>query len=254
MNKNIVGLIVVLVLSLVLAVVCYVTYRTIRRKIRRFLGGDISMRMIQEGMGMLQQEYNSTPKSVSGATSLCLPRITRDFPDFHYEEMKERAENVLISYLRSIDALNHAFLTEGTAELRSKLQMQIDSMRSSGSRKNYKEIRVHRTEISRYNKTSAKCGVTFQSAVEYLYSEDADGKITRGSKEVKTQSKYDVEVIYIQDRELINDTADQALGVNCPNCGAPLSGVGAKRCIYCDTPVVEFNIRTWNFSDVEEIL
>ena len=34
----------------------------------------------------------ATPKSVAGATSICLPRISADFPDFHYEEMKRRAE------------------------------------------------------------------------------------------------------------------------------------------------------------------
>ena len=43
------------------------------------------------------------------------------------------------------------------------------------------------------------------------------------------------------------------LGLNCPNCGAPLPGLGAKKCIYCDTPIVEYNLRVWNFSRVEEV-
>lgn len=76
--------------------------------------------------------------------------------------------------------------------------------------------------------------------------------MTEGAESRLRQSRYDVEMIYIQDRDLVENQADSGLAMNCPNCGAPLPKLGAKKCLYCDTPVEEFNIKIWHFSDVEE--
>ena len=59
-----------------------------------------------------------------------------------------------------------------------------------------------------------------------------------------------VSVEEIQD--MVENQEDAGLALNCPNCGAPLPGLGAKKCIYCDTPIVEYNLRIWNFSRGEE--
>ena len=59
-----------------------------------------------------------------------------------------------------------------------------------------------------------------------------------------------VSVEEIQD--MVENQEDAGLALNCPNCGAPLPGLGAKKCIYRDTPIVEYNLRIWNFSRVEE--
>lgn len=72
-----------------------------------------------------------------------------------------------------------------------------------------------------------------------------NGKVIRGSEEHKEQAKYNVELVYIQDQDMIENQEDAGLGLNCPNCGAPLPGLGAKKCIYCDTPIVEYNLRVW---------
>ena len=77
--------------------------------------------------------------------------------------------------------------------------------------------------------------------------------MTAGSKEYKYQTRYNVDLVYIQDRNLVEDERDFALGVNCPNCGAPLSSLGAKVCAYCDTPLIEINIHAWSFVNVSEV-
>lgn len=249
----IIGLIIVLVLLLTLVLVCYIVYKKITAKVRSFSQTVFGTSSVQAGIKKMNMEYSTTPKSISSATSLYLPRIVRDFPEFHYDEMKERAENVLISYLRSIDGQNPGLLTEGTQELKEKLSMYISMLKSQNNRAHYDKIHVHRTEIHQYRKDKGRCSIIFQSAVEFVGYTEKQGEVISGRKDVKTQAKFNTELIYIQDREVVEDTRDMALGLNCPNCGAPLSGVGAKTCAYCDTPLVEFNIRVWNFSDVEEI-
>ena len=88
--------------------------------------------------------------------------------------------------------------------------------------------------------------------VEYIHALKENGKLIGGSEERKEQAKYNVELVYIQDQDMVENQEDAGLALNCPNCGAPLPGLGAKKCIYCDTPIVEYNLRIWNFSRVEE--
>ena len=224
MSGNLIAIIVILVLLLVLAGIIYYAYCNIRKKLRdtsRMLFGTDSM---IEGMKQREKEVEMTPKSVSSATNLYMPSIMRDFPEFHYDEMKSRAENVLTSYLQSITKQNPALLSEGTRELKEQLRLRLEMLQNQS-----------------------------QTAVEYFHALKENGKVIRGSEEHKEQAKYNVELVYIQDQDMIENQEDAGLGLNCPNCGAPLPGLGAKKCIYCDTPIVEYNLRVWNFSRVEEV-
>lgn len=47
-----------------------------------------------------------------------------------------------------------------------------------------------------------------------------------------TQKKYEVDLVYIQDERMVEDEWDYRLGLNCPNCGAPIAALGAKVCEY----------------------
>ena len=215
MNGSLIAIIVILVLCLVLAGIIYYAYCRIREKLRdtsRMLFGTDSM---IEGMKQREAEVEMTPKSVSSATNLYMPSIMRDFPEFHYDEMKSRAENVLTSYLQSITRQNPALLSEGTKELKEQLRLRLEMLQNQSQRESFENIHIHRTEIHQYR-------------------------------------KQNVELVYIQDQDMVENQEDAGLALNCPNCGAPLPGLGAKKCIYCDTPIVEYNLRIWNFSRVEE--
>ena len=208
---------------------------------------------LMEGFQEIEKEYEVTPKSVSSATSIYLPRIMNDFPEFHYNEMKNKAENLLVSYLQSIDENSDSRLAEAyTSELRDKLRMRIKMLRDRNTEEHFQEIRVHRTEIKTYRKEKGRCSIVFQAAVQYFHFVMENGALVEGSRDRLTQSKYDIEMIYIQDRDVVENQADAGLAMNCPNCGAPLPGLGAKICLYCDSPIMEFNIKVWNFSNVEE--
>ena len=247
-----IAIIIILVLLLILASIGYYAYTNVKKKVRGYSRMLFGTDSLKQAARELELEEANSPKSVSSATSLYLPQIMKDFPEFHYDEMKTRAENVLTSYLRSIDAQNNALLTEGTNELKDQLLMRIQMQKRQLQKEHFQNIKIHRTEINQYRKSKGRRSVVFQSAVEYIHYLDKDGKVIEGRKDLREQSKYNVEVVYIQDQDLVEDLGEAALGLNCPNCGAPLSGLGAKVCAYCDSPIVEFNIRSWNFSRVDE--
>lgn len=246
--------IIILVLLLLLCGSIYAGYRFITHKTReisRTLWGTDSL---AQGVEQMKREYASTPKSLSAMTSLLLPKIVADFPDFEYDEMRERAQNVLLSYLRAIEAKNTSLITDGTAELKEEASNRIASLESKGLQERFGQMKIHRTEISQYRRTKGRCVITFQSAIEYYHTiEDTAGNVTEGSREYKFQTKYNVDMVYIQDRSLVENELDHALGINCPNCGAPLSKLGAKVCEYCGTPVIEINIHAWSFVNIDQI-
>ncbi len=252
MYKTLVAAIIVLVFVLVIIGIIYYAYVRIVRKARTYSRMLFGTDSLLQGIKQADAEAAVTPKSVSSATSLYLPRIMKDFPEFHFDEMKARAENVLVSYLRSVDGQNAALLTEGTNELKEKLRMRIQMLQNTDQKEHFQNIRVHKTELYQYRKTKGRCSVVFQSALECLHYTEKAGQLLKGRKDRLEQAKYNVEVIYIQDRDTVENLGEDGLGLNCPNCGAPLPGVGAKKCAYCDTPVIEFNIRTWNFSSVAQ--
>ena len=257
MNASVVGLLIaagIFAVSIaVVGVIGYTIYRRVSRTVQSYSPMIFGTNNPVEGMKKVELENANTPKSVSSATSLYLPQIMRDFPEFHYDEMKTRAENVLTSYLRGIDGMNASLLEEGTEELKDSLRQRIQMLQNRECREYFQRRHIHRTEINQYRKIKGRCSIVLQSAVESIHYVERDGKLVEGHSDMKEQTRYNVEVSYIQDRDTVENLEDSGLGLNCPNCGAPLMSLGAKKCPYCDTPVVEFNIRVWNFTAVKEV-
>lgn len=254
MTPGQIGTIVILVLALGVLGGGYVAYRKIRAKVRQFSRLAFGSDKLTDGIQNMEREMEITPKSVSANTKLYLPQILRDFPEFHYDEMKTRAENILMGFLLGIDEKNVSRMRENTtSELREKLEMRIAALDNEETEEHFRDILIHRTEIRQYRKVKGRCSIIFQSSVQYHHFRKKGGSVTAGSESRLEQSRYNVEMIYIQDRNLIENQTDSGLAMNCPNCGAPLPKLGAKKCQYCDTPIVEFSIRIWNFSDVDEV-
>ena len=247
-----IGTIIILVLILVIfGCIAYAVYR-VKNAIRSFSRAAFGTDSLRKGLEQVEEEYVATPKSVSAMTSLYLPNIKREFPEFQYDEMKVRAENVLTSYLMSITAGDASRLTEGSRELKDQLEMYITQLKAQGEKERYESIKLHRTEISDYKKRNGRCTITFQTALQYRYSR-WDERNQMKEDIGMTQERFNVEVVYIQDRSIVEDERDLSLGINCPNCGAPVSGLGSKVCEYCGTPVVELNIYAWTFHKVSKL-
>lgn len=239
-------------LILVILIMIFIGVIYLRRKARKFSRELFGTDDLGEISSSLQQEASNTPKSVSGMTRLLLPAISKDFPEFDYDEMKHNAENTLISYLRAISSQKTRIPNVAT-ELNEQLQHQIEMNDSQQLHEHYENIHIHRTEISEYKKEAGRCLITFQSSVGCLhYKTDQAQNIKTGSRELTYQTRFNTYLEYIQDQKIIESTADTGLGLHCPNCDAPIPALGAKVCEYCGSPVTEFNLRVWQFCHIEE--
>jgi len=206
----------------------------------------IASRLHKEG-----ELFDEAPKSVAAMTRIFEPQIMRDFPEFSWEEFKQKSENMLISALLAISAENPDRCTEGSEDIKAQVKNIIEDNRARGISETYSDITVHQTEIADYKKANGKCVVTIQSAVGSLYEKRQDGKLIKGDDKYKTQTKYNIELVYVQDVEKVG--TGTAIGTICPQCGAPVRTLGAKYCEYCGAGITPINIRTWALHKFYEV-
>ena len=134
MNKN--SFKVVLIATAVLLMGLLVAQ--IRRRTRRFLNS-AEVCLLREVVrsaqaGELQQE--DQPKSLSGMTSIYLPQILLDFPEFNWEEQ------------------------QAAVEAKVQLFLEAQNVETAGA------IRIHRTVISRYQKYGGTASILCETAAE----------------------------------------------------------------------------------------
>ena len=228
-----------------------------RNSIDSIFGMSSAERKEQEMDALIERmrtESAIMPKQIDARTNSLLPKIVKDFPDFEYDEMRERAKNALISYLQALDEKDVSLLKAHNQELREQLETEIHALKKEGLEEHHEEVRIHRMEICRYQKAAGRCIITLQASLEcYHYITDGVYTVVRGDREYKYQTKYNIDMVYIQDRELVEQDKDHVIGINCPNCGAPIKNLGAKHCEFCGTPVIELNIHVWSLNNIQEI-
>ena len=229
----------VIVILAVLAGGGYYAYRKIKRKVEDVSQALFGTDSLVEGWNKQADELAATPKSVSGMTRIFEPQIQRDFPDFNLVQFK------------AIDSGNVSLIRDASEELKAQVENRIEMNLSEGIREVYEKIRIHRTEISNYEKKQGKCIITFQSAVEHLHYKKKDGTVVSGDENRLEQTKYNVEVMYIQDEKIAK--IDNAVGTTCPHCGAPVTNLGAMYCEYCGLAITPINLKVWTLHRFYEV-
>ena len=68
-----------------------------KRKVRKLSQSILGTSGIVEGINRISDDVSRTPKSVSGMTRIMEPQIKRDFPEFVWEQFKNKAEIMLVS-------------------------------------------------------------------------------------------------------------------------------------------------------------
>ncbi len=220
------------------------------RKVRRVFR---TAATLKNDLVLRRELLATTPKSVSAMTTVYLPQIRRDFPDFNFPVFRQKAENTLRNILLSISSGRLLRLSDASPALAAQVRARIADNKSSGRAEQYGDITIHRTEITRYEKRPGLCVITLQSAVGYQYSLTENGELIGGSRERLTQTKYNMELHYVQDVSALTGAYATAVGVVCPNCGAPVTSLGAKKCEYCGSGIVPIEDRVWKINRYEEV-
>lgn len=252
MNKVLLALLIAVIILIILILVIVFAVKRFIRKVDRSVGGMASA-FIKEiagtdssGTGFQAQaeELARTPKSVSSMTRIFEPQILRDFPEFSLNQFRNMVENLLSMALGAITTEKTENLRDCSREFKKQIENRINENKRQGITEFYEDIEIHQTEINNYVKKAGTCVITFQSAVGHYHYGKKDEKIIFGQENIKEQTKYNVEVIYIQDENLVNQ--DGVVGNTCPNCGAPITNLGVKTCEYCGLAVQEINLRVWS--------
>ena len=243
-------LITFLIIAATLGIGAFVVKTKLSSLSRKMFGTD----SLLDGINEQKRNQSESPKSVHAMTSVYLPLIQKDFPEFDYELYKNKAESVLRGYFAAISTKNVNALTEECSpNLKNSVQSIIEELNVRNVNHIISETVIHDTQIARYIKNGSTVTILFNSAVgQYSYLEDIDtGKIVVGDSQNKRQTIYDVGLVYVQDASKMSNQAG-AMGVNCPNCGAPITNLGNKFCKFCGTAITEVNLRSWKFDSVKE--
>lgn len=233
----------------------------IRARLSKFSQEAFGTRNFYKGLQQVRGEVKEmdhkiaeTPKSLRAMTQIYLPQIHKDFPEFDYDLYANKAQSVLRSYFNAINAKDTTLLTEECSQtLRNNVYGIIEDLNVRGYRQTFNEVAIHNIEIARYLKNGTTVTILLNAAVGcYDFVEDDKGKVVFGSRERKKQCVYDIELIYIQDVDKMGLYQDGALGVHCPNCGAPVKTLGQKYCEYCGSGIQEVNTRSWSFESIRE--
>lgn len=173
---------------------------------------------MRQMMEVQHKELTTTPKSVCGMTSIYEPQIARDFPEFSWREFCPDAQKLITEELEKTGAT---------------------------------QIRFHRTEICDYKKKNGTCVITLQSSLQYIPGPKEDAKRGKKLRGQPYQARYSSELLYVQDAIAYGrDTT--ASGATCPNCGAPITSLGQKKCAYCGGAVTVINRHVWTLNRIYE--
>lgn len=244
-------IIIVAVIAVIL-VIGLIIYFNVRKKIRSFSQSVFGTDSLIDGWNNQQEQLADQPKSISAVTSITLPLIAQDFPEFNYNEFKQKAEVILKDYTNCIS--NKKELTDSNASpnLKKQAANQIESLNSQNLTEVYENFSIHRTEISKYTNENGVACILLQSSCQSThYVRDNLGRVKSGNKDLKSQEVYEIELNHIQDVDKIKQYyGEEAFGMTCPNCGAPIKTFGKKFCEYCGSGIKEINTYSWNFNKI----
>ena len=223
---------------IILLIVCVFIYLKVKLKgtLKEFFNAD-SLREAFNNSGIQDQD---TPKSLSSMESIYSSKIKKDFPNLNINELKAKAESVIEKAFDGIEQRDKDTFKE-LGRINTFIVSRIDEANNTNT--HYSACKVHRTVINRYENHSGVATIYFQSSFEYIRKVGEDQR--------KIQSRMNTEFIYIVDESKVSKK-EKTIGLNCPNCGAPLKGVGQRVCKYCGSGTEDIVKRTWAINNIAE--
>ena len=247
---SIITLIIIAIIVVIIAAGCIVIayyWSRISELLKSIFGTSDIKAINEEG----KRKAAVRPKSVSSYTSMALPAIQADFPEFNWPEFRIKCENTLKAALMAVSEQDLGYLKGVEGDIVKWARLTINEDQLEDERNFYRDIQVHRTEIVDYQKRDGLCIIKLQSSVGHIHWVERAGAQVSGDKNLPEQVKYDMELVYVQDPLKVR-FGEIAIGVTCPNCGAAISALGQKTCTYCGSAIEPINIRVWRFGALKK--
>jgi hypothetical protein len=233
-------IIIALVLILIILLTIIFCFLYIKNKASAFSETWFGTSDLFEGLKQQKQELEAEPKVPYGMDNLLLPEINRDFPNMNIDEMKKIAEESLLNFFSSIQTGNLTKPPMCSSGLRDKISNLIAHNRKT--KISFDNLNIHKTVINQYVKNGSVCKMIFQSALGYK-------EITPKDSNIK-EERYNTEFVYIYDTNGLH--GNESISLKCPNCGAPIKGLGHKVCPYCKAGLIDLAPKTWKLTDINK--
>ena len=200
----------------------------VHRATSRVLGAGIDINDVSKLINATREAADEPEKkSVFGATNLYLPKIEKDFADFHNMEAISAIKIFINEYL-DIKYGEKKNFSNSNVEPGLESMIDISNNRSSTS-----NVNIHNTAISNYIKTNEYATITYQVAVGY--------NVNEGRKEERYKVEYTMKL-----KE--NGIAEETM--KCDNCGASIDSTAHEICPYCDARIIRDTRMSWKFTSV----
>lgn len=195
------------------------------------------------------RENYSSKKSISGMTRILEPLIIKDFPDFNLNHLYSNLETGVTNVLSAKSKLDTKYLNKGLDLIKGKIIKEINDMKEENVEVKYNDIHFNQHTLKSYKKNNGTATITTTSSISYNYSSN---KNERKYDDLRCESKFECEFIYIYDEDKFKEK-EKSFSVHCPNCGAPVKGLGDLSCSYCGSNVKKVNLRNWEIASIKEI-
>lgn len=189
--------------------------------------------LIREAVNMLRMVKDAPdtppqPKTVFGATSIYLPKVEHDFPDFHNSDAVAAVKTLVCEYL--------AIRYEGKQRFTQSIVSDgLIAMIDQSSGRTVRNETVHRVAMSNYVKTRECATITYQASVGYLL----DGE--------PVEERYAVEYTIS-----LRDEYGEKQALVCPCCGGAYTSTSETVCAYCGAGIVHDTIKSWRFTSIAQ--
>lgn len=227
----------VLILSILIAIIFLILY--IKSKTQKFTREYFQTDSLKEAIAKSNEIAQNTPKSISNMESFIIPSLNKDYPDLNINEIKGLAQTAITDCLKSIESKSTEDLNYNNI-IKSWVEAKISDLKDSNVSIN--SIKFHQTSLNKYEKNKGIATLTIASSIEYICKRN--NEVSK-----KIQERYITEFIYIIDESKVSKEM-KGLGLNCPNCGAPITTLGEKYCTYCGTGIKEIVKKSWTLNNI----
>lgn len=250
MNALLVFLCLFLGIIFAILILALIIYLKIKSSIPKEYRNEFNFKEAVKVSKEIAKEERSRPKAASGITNLLIPQIMKDFPDFNVEEFYTLVESNLRAVFNIIETKDLSLITSSLEPLKGNLKEIVNDLKRSDINIRYDDIVFHKHALRNYIKEQGIATLTISSSLEYYYYYDKENKYKENSN-IKKQTRYLCTYAYIYDKEKAK-TKLSVIGLNCPNCGAPLEGFSQTTCKYCGTHTIELDLKSWRFISYKE--